>query len=283
MDSQCDSLFLTLLHVCGSPPPPAPTTSSSHGSSLFPLHLPPSCPLQCGIFSTCSCGVYSASLQVVFWGISVDVSLIRMYSWDEVSRGSSNSTIFPTSSSSLETSSSVYLLAQSHNSLKPVVKGHLIIEVLPDLPPQKDTLISSLYGPLLFFVALTAMWNITYSPCVCLFIIYAPVMDHMLHESRILVCFVHHGFSTTHHCAWHRTALNKYVLKKAVPVVSEHAKDGDQGKWASGMPCLLKPKPKCNIIWILKCYLKFFMYDLYILYITPKVYIKFLYKVYIKF
>lgn len=178
-------------------------------------------------------------------------------------------------SSRLETSSSVYLLAQSHNSLRPVVRGHLIIEVLPDLPPRKDIFILSLYGPLLFFVALTAMWNMHF-PCVCLFIIYAPVMEHRIHESRILVCFVYHGFSTTYHCAWHGTTLNKYVLKKATPAVSEHGRDGDWGKWTSGMSCLLKPKPNCNTIWILRWYLKFCIQNLYILYITPKIYKKLL-------
>lgn len=64
--------------------------------SLLPKDSPavcPSCPLRCGVFSPFLWRVCSARLQVVPWVIYTDVDVIWLYPWDEVSLGSSYSTV----------------------------------------------------------------------------------------------------------------------------------------------------------------------------------------------
>ena len=60
----CTSLSLTFLCGPGCFPTIASTISFSPKLCLCPFHLP-----QCGLFSTFSCGVFSASFKIYFWGI----------------------------------------------------------------------------------------------------------------------------------------------------------------------------------------------------------------------
>lgn len=64
----------------------------------------------------------------------------------------------------------MYLLAQSHNSLRLVVKGYLIVDILPDLSPQKD---HSFYP---FIVPYYSFWHYYhvahYVFFMCLFVYY---------------------------------------------------------------------------------------------------------------
>lgn len=86
----CDSLFLSPFCACGFLPPKV---------SLFspPLHLCPSYPLWCGLYSTFSCRVSCTSLQVIFWFIYTDMSVIYLYLWDKGSLWPFHSTVFPVS------------------------------------------------------------------------------------------------------------------------------------------------------------------------------------------
>lgn len=79
---QCDSLFLAL-----HPAPASLTPSDSHGPFCYPLHLCPSYSLQCGLFSILSCGVCFDRLWVIFWVIHLDLSVIQLYSWNDVALG----------------------------------------------------------------------------------------------------------------------------------------------------------------------------------------------------